>query len=391
MAGLLVAAVVVWMREPASAGRRAYGVVWAVLVVLGGIVLTLPFWLDFDAAARGIGRVTEHDSFAHWAGDQALIYGIVAWLAVAAYASRVLATSRPLRTALWSAVAAAFVLSLLAPVELSGIALLLALVAVAIHALLSTRLVAAERFLWVLLAGAAGCVLLPELIYVRDEFDGSDLYRMNTVFKMGYQAYLLLGIAGACAIPWAGRWLPRRAWAGWATVTTILVLLGLVFPYAGNYARREGFSRTPDARRPRLAARQRARRRRGDRVAARQRARRRGRARGGRAGLLGLRPRADVHVHRPPDGPRMGRPRGPVEARPGHARGRRQDDVHVHRPGGGAAAARPLRRGVRRRRADRARRLRRGRGWPSGTTSAAACSTATAPRSGYWGRAARRM
>ncbi len=28
-------------------------------------------------------------------------------------------------------------------------------------------------------------------------------------------------------------------------MTTILVLLGLVFPYAGNYARREGFSRTP--------------------------------------------------------------------------------------------------------------------------------------------------
>ena len=164
---------------------------------------------------------------------------------MAAYASRVLATERPVRTALWSAVAAAFVLSLLAPVDLSGIAALLALVAVAIHALLSPRLPAAERFLWVLLAGAAGCLLLPELIYVRDEFDGSALYRMNTVFKMGYQAYVLLAIAGACAIPWAGRWLPRRAWAGWATVTTVLVLLGLVFPYAGNYARREGFSRTP--------------------------------------------------------------------------------------------------------------------------------------------------
>jgi YYY domain-containing protein len=246
VAGLLVAAVVVWMRDPvASAGRRAYGVVWTTLVVLGGIVLTLPFWLDFDAAARGIGLVTEHDSFAHWAGDQALIYGIVAWIAAAAYASRVLATERPLRTALWSAVAGAFVLSLLAPVELSGIAALLVATGVAIHALLSRRLRAAERFLWVLVAGAAGCLLLPELIYVRDEFDGSELYRMNTVFKMGYQAYLLLGIAGACAIPWAGRWLPRRAWAGWATVTTILVLLGLVFPYAGNYARRDGFSRSP--------------------------------------------------------------------------------------------------------------------------------------------------
>jgi YYY domain-containing protein len=245
VAGLLVAALVVWLRDPASAGRRAYGVVWAVLVVLAGIVLTLPFWLNFDAAARGIGTVTKHDSFAHWAGDQALIYGILAWIAAAAYASRVLATSRPARTALWTAVAAAFVLSLLAPVELSGIAALVAALAVAIHALLSPRLERAERFLWLLIAGAAGCLLLPELVYIRDEFDGGDLYRMNTVFKLGYQAYILLGIAGACAIPWAGRWLPRRAWAGWATVTTILVLLGLVFPYAANWVRREKFSHSP--------------------------------------------------------------------------------------------------------------------------------------------------
>ena len=77
-------------------------------------------------------------------------------------------------------------------------------------------------------------MLAPELVYVRDEFDGSELYRMNTVFKLGYQAYLLLAIAAACALPWAGRWLPRRAWAGWAAVGAVLLLLGLVFPYAGN-------------------------------------------------------------------------------------------------------------------------------------------------------------
>ncbi len=245
VAGLLVAGLVVWMRDPASQGRRAYGVTWAALVILAGIVLTLPFWLDFDAAARGIGFVGERDSFGRWFGDHALIYGVLAWLAAAAYASRVLATSSPARTAIWSAVLAAFVLSALAPIEMSGLAALLAAVGVAIHALLSTKLERAERFLWVLIAGAAGCLLLPELVYVRDEFDGSALYRMNTVFKLGYQAYILLGIAGACAIPWAGRWLPRRAWAAWATVSTVLLLLGLVFPYAANWVRRDGFSNQP--------------------------------------------------------------------------------------------------------------------------------------------------
>jgi len=56
---------------------------------------------------------------------------------------------------------------------------------------------------------------------------------------------VLLAIAAACALPWAGRWLPRRAWAGWAAVGAVLLLLGLVYPYAGNWARRDGFSRTP--------------------------------------------------------------------------------------------------------------------------------------------------
>ena len=227
-----------------------------------------------------------------------------------------LAAERPLRLAIWGAVGRAFVLSLLAPLDLAGVAALLAAVAVALHAMLAPRLAPAERFLWLLVAGAAGCLLLPELVYVRDEFDGSELYRMNTVFKLGYQAYVLLAIAAACALPWAGRWLPRRAWAGWAAVGAVLILLGLVFPYAGNYARREGFSRTPTldglgwlrasavgdveaiawlrANAPETAVLLEA-------VG---------------PGLLGLRPRADVDVHRPRRRARLGRARGPVGARP---------------------------------------------------------------------------
>jgi uncharacterized membrane protein len=80
---------------------------------------------------------------------------------------------------------------------------------------------------------------------VRDEFDGSDLYRMNTVFKLGYQAWLLLAIASACALAWAGAWLPRRAWPPWAALTAILLLLAAVYPYAGTYARKGGFAASP--------------------------------------------------------------------------------------------------------------------------------------------------
>jgi YYY domain-containing protein len=244
-AGLLIGAVVLWARQPEARARRPFAAVWTVLVLLAGFVLVLPFWLGFDPAARGIGWVGERRGFADWFADMGLVYGVLGWALVAAYAGRLLAARRRTRIAAWGGVGAAFVLSLLAPVDLAGVALLLAALAIALHAALWSRLEAPERFLWLLIAGAAACVLAPELVYVRDEFDDSDLFRMNTVFKLGSQAFLLAAIAAACALPWAGRWLPRRAWAGWAGVMAVLLLLGLVFPYAGNWARRDGFSRSP--------------------------------------------------------------------------------------------------------------------------------------------------
>src|SRR5829696_2816919 len=244
-AGLLVGGVAAWMRWPAANGRRSFGAVWTVLVLVAGIVLLLPFWLNFDPAARGIGGVGERRSFAHWAGDMALIYGVLAWGVVAAYAARLLGARERTRIAVWGGIGLAFVLSALAPLDLSGIALLLVLLGVALHAALTPRLEAPERFFWLLVAGAAACLLAPEVVYVRDEFDGSKLFRMNTVFKLGYQAYVLLAVAAACGLGWAGRWLPRRAWAVWAAIGAVLLLLGLVFPYAANSVRRDHFSHAP--------------------------------------------------------------------------------------------------------------------------------------------------
>jgi uncharacterized membrane protein len=81
---------------------------------------------------------------------------------------------------------------------------------------------------------------------VRDEFEDGPLYRMNTVFKLGYQAWLLLGLAAIGALAWRREWLPWRR-LRW-TLTPIAALAAaaaLVYPVAGTYARKDAFSRSP--------------------------------------------------------------------------------------------------------------------------------------------------
>jgi uncharacterized membrane protein len=238
-------AVLAWLRDPRSRGGRDYAVVWTTLVLLASVVLLLPFWLDFDPAARGLALVRDHPPFARYLGQQALIYGILAWILLAAFGGRLLATARPLRVVVWGGALAVLAGSLLALVDLAGPAIVAALALIALGAVFSRRIGAAERGLWLLVAAGFACIALPEAVYLRDAFDGGPLERMNTIFKFGYQAWLLLAIAAACVLPWAGSWLSRRLWPLWALGATVGLLLAAVYPYAGTYARKQGFAHGP--------------------------------------------------------------------------------------------------------------------------------------------------
>jgi uncharacterized membrane protein len=242
---MLVAAVIAWTYDPASRGRRGYAWAWLVLVLAASVVIVLPFLLNFTAEEHGVAFVHTRRSFTHWLGDMALIYGVLLWPLTAAFARRALGLRHMWRWLGWGAVGLIVAGSLLAAGHLTGALLLAVGTAAGVAAALSPALSAPERFLWVLIAGGLALLLIPEVAYLRDAFDGSALFRMNTVFKAGYQAFLLLALAAACALPWAAVWLPRRVWQGWAAGAAVLLLLGLVYPYGASYARTNGFAGPP--------------------------------------------------------------------------------------------------------------------------------------------------
>jgi YYY domain-containing protein len=246
MAGVLALAVLAWLRDPRSEPARPAAARWLLLVLAGSVLLMLPFHLSFDPSARGIGVVGEGRGFAGWLRDELLLFGSLAGFVAFAYAGRLMATRRPGRNAAWTVVAAAFAGSLLAALDYAHVALLAAALLVALGALLSYRVDAPARMLWLLVAAGVACLLGPELLYVRDEFDDGPLYRMNTVFKLGYQAWLLLGLAAIGAHARRDEWLARRRLRWTLTPLAALVAAAaFVYPVAGTYARKEAFTRSP--------------------------------------------------------------------------------------------------------------------------------------------------
>jgi uncharacterized membrane protein len=91
-----------------------------------------------------------------------------------------------------------------------------------------------------LLAGAgAALVAVPELLYLRDSFGT----RMNTVFKFYYQAWPMLGLAGAVGIALAWRRGGARRLA--AALAAAALLPGLLYPALGLWSKTAGFSTEP--------------------------------------------------------------------------------------------------------------------------------------------------
>lgn len=209
----------------------------AAILILGvaSVILYTPFYLHFRTLSAGMGWVTDFadpyeflQMFGLFVAGGALLVGSLYLLlqpepeeaetldlVSEAGESRVEMTDRLLTigavATVLIAAAAVHRLTLICLVGLGVAALLVA------YRVLNTeepnRADAAALLLF-----AVGCfaAAVPEVVYLRDVFAGGASYRMNTVFKFYYQAWVLLGLAAAYGAYRSWTVLRAIASASWA-------------------------------------------------------------------------------------------------------------------------------------------------------------------------------
>ena len=269
-------------RTPTRQGVGTALVSVAVTAVLA-VLLFAPFYANFDPPAAGLGLVpirSRLDQFMVFWGlllvpSLAFLATVLPWRSLGVTRSApTLAEPAAATGSGWGGAAgamwvAAFVLvGLLAAWRGNGVlAMSLLLGLAAAWAIRAQGERPAVVFGLLLLGLAAALIGVCEVVYVQD-FYGAALRRMNTVFKLYYQAWTLLAVVGAFGAYMVGsglwravqgRRLPARhsrargkpslvrlfTFAGAAAVGGVLVGLGLVYPAVTTMQRTNGFDRTP--------------------------------------------------------------------------------------------------------------------------------------------------
>lgn len=205
-----------------------------VALAVGMTLLSLPFTLRFQAQYHGVGRVHARTAV----GPFLTVFGFLLLPAVARLGRESvaeLADDPPVRDLVF-ACAGFSAVALYVATQSAVLIFMAALLIVCLLTLLGPIRQTPIALAVALLATAATALGACEVVFLRDPY-GGDLHRMNTVFKLYFQAWVLLALAfPAFVVDLLDR--PGR----WMRTATILVLLigltaSLCYPMAAIHLR----------------------------------------------------------------------------------------------------------------------------------------------------------
>ncbi len=244
-AGLVLLGLTLWLTAPATRRRWPGSLAWGAGWLSASVVFFLPFWLHFVPPSGGLGLVLSHAPFGQFVLEYALIYGLFLWIVGRAFTDRIRQFGIPGRYLAWNGVAALVLLVLIAPVRVDGVLLLAASVLFALQAAMAKREPGSIRFFWLLAAAGIALSGVGEVVYIRDVFAGTPAYRLNTVFKFGFQGWLMLAVVAGVGAFWVQRRLRTPTRRLWQVILVGLVGLAAVYPVLGTYAREAKFVGPP--------------------------------------------------------------------------------------------------------------------------------------------------
>ena len=237
------------------------------IVVMLAFALYLPYYLGFTSSVQGIGAVTAPSRYLHLFLVWGTLLVFVVPFIVACFWQTIVGSDWRRMTVISLMIAFLpflmwMLVRLQSPTHSEGpferlvhILPLALLIGMAVwSAIYETKLRGPTGRGFALALGALGLLLImgPELMYVDDFFD-DPRQRMNTVFKLYYQAWVILAAVSGYSIYY---WLVmrrrstgrrRRLSAIWATAAIVLVVCGLYYSAAAAATKVEegGFASSP--------------------------------------------------------------------------------------------------------------------------------------------------
>lgn len=206
----------------------------AVGLGIGSLALFAPFFDRYWPMVGGIGLVTSHVTLPL---DYILLYGLPQTIVTPVILGAALQRwRRHLPARWWTLLLSGTGIVLIVGAALPEWALRISLFALLTMTtlLLARRAAGAPAWYALLLAWLAWAISLGvEVVYIRDHLDGSDWYRMNTVFKFGLHVWVLLGLAAAGLLPRLLAWLNQRG--GQPATAAALAVIAIPALIAASY------------------------------------------------------------------------------------------------------------------------------------------------------------